>query len=729
MGFFLLTYFIVNNRINERYKNFEEAALSIVDSYSHTMITSKEAHEIISKLLNEKLMVASQAVMLIEKDKHGEGLSELADRFQLDEIHLYNKDGKIIYSKGNKYIGWKAYEGHPVYDFMISNKEFLVEDIRQDSESDVYYKYAYVKGNDDTFVQIGVMADNIQKFLGHFEIQELINSIIKRSNAKHASFIDQEYKVVASSSSHFVGLSIKDESMHNRISSEEHYSVRTVIDNNEVFEVCVPVFYGNERLGTLSVAWLTDETDAEIRGIINTGLIIFFIVISVTGGILSYAYKKNKSRIKIAYYDKLTGLPNSEYLLDFLEEEIKSINKKRKAILLLNCINFKTLNMTYGFNYGNQILIQIADKVNNILGPDDKFFRFNSERFVLVVSSYDSKHELMELAQDIVDIFKNPFLGGLEHQYINSEISIVEIKHKNVTVDKLLQDALLALSHKQNGNIYFYEDSMEEVARREDKIEKSLRAIIKDDSSGMFFLQFQPKLDIRKNLVMGFEALARLRIQGMGNISPIEFIDIAEKNFLIYDLGNIILQKACMFIKVLNDSGYDEISVAVNISGIQLLREEFIADIVEIVKISGVDTKSLEFEITESVLFDNFDLINEKLKDIKRMGISISLDDFGTGFSSLARLHELNIDTVKLDKYFIDKIKNEYDENLISADIISMSHNIGLLVVAEGVEEEGQKTYLEKHECDIMQGYLLSKPLHELDAIEFLEKNNKVNTN
>ena len=191
---------------------------------------------------------------------------------------------------------------------------------------------------------------------------------------------------------------------------------------------------------------------------------------------------------------------------------------------------------------------------------------------------------------------------------------------------------------------------------------------------------------------------------------------------LIYDLGKQILRKACEFLKKIHDMGYEEVKVSVNISVIQLLRDEFVRDIIRIIESSGIENTSLVLEITESIIMENFDLINQKLKEIRKTGILISLDDFGTGFSSLSRLRELNIDYVKIDKYFIDNITEDKDETLITADIISMSHKFGLTVVAEGVEEEGQVKYLTKNDCDILQGYYISRPLSEDKAIEFMTK-------
>lgn len=382
--------------------------------------------------------------------------------------------------------------------------------------------------------------------------------------------------------------------------------------------------------------------------------------------------------------------------------------------------------MTYGFNYGNEILIQIANRVKGIIDPNDRFFRFNADRFVLTIDNYIDRDQLTDIAHRILEIFEHPIMGSVENQYINAEISIVEIHDKGITVDKLLQDAVLALDNldkNSNEQICFYQDVMEEQIIRQDRIARALRAIIEneEDEQSRLYLHFQPKWCLKNNRLIGFECLSRLYVNELGNIPPIEFIDIAEKRWFIYDLGKLILQKACRFLSKIYDLGFDDIKISVNISVIQLLRDEFVKDLIEIIESSGIDKKSLILEITESIIMENFDLINKKLEKIRRTGILISLDDFGTGFSSLSRLRELNIDYVKIDKYFVDNIREGNDDTLITADIISMSHKVGLKVVAEGVEREDQKKYLERNQCDILQGYLISKPLNEDKAIDFLK--------
>lgn len=721
--FFLMTYMAIRNRVIERYHSFETDAISIAESYSHALVYSRDAHFIITELLNQRLMLAIQAISMIEDKYDNDALSVIGDRFLLDEIYLYNSEGEIIYSKDLKYLGWKAHEGHPVHNFMVGDQEILVEDIRKDSESDNYLKYAYLRNEDGSFVQIGIMADTVYNFLRGFEINDLLIHLSNRSDILNAMFINNEFEIIASSLPEFTGRIMEEKEIEEHILKEDRHTVKTVFNGQNVFQVCAPVFHDGEKHGSLSLIWSAKELESEVRRMILEGVLMFIAVIITVGIILFYAYRKNKANIKIAYYDKLTGLPNSEYFVEYMKDEIKNSDNSKKAVMLINCRNFRTLNITYGFSYGDEILVQIAGRIKELIRPNDMLFKLGADRFLLVVDNYEKKEELNVLAEKIADIFENPIIGSVEHQYINIEIGIAEVK-QDITVDKLLQEATLALdmiNRNKSQHICYYEDIMDEQVMRQDRIEKTIRAVINSEDNHSLSLNFQPKWHANRNCLAGFEALARLNVEGLGNIPPAEFIDIAEKKMLMYDLGKVILRKACRFLNKISDMGNEDIKLSVNISVIQLLRDEFVKDVLEIVESSGIDKKSLVLEITESVIMDNFDLINGKLKAIKKAGILVSLDDFGTGFSSLSRLHELKIDYVKIDKYFVDKIIDQDEKKLIIADIISMSHKFGLTVVAEGVEKEEQKIYLKKSNCDILQGYLISKPLDEARAIEFID--------
>lgn len=691
------------------------------------MAHTAEAYDRITALLDNKIRIVAQALMRIEDKDNSEVLKDIAKTFEVDEIYVYSSEGKVVSSTYDQVLGWEVYEGHPVHDFMVSNQTVRIEKIRQDTENGLYYKFGYMKDEAGGFVQLGILAENIQDFLEDFEIAKLIEEISQRDEVKNVFFVNTKFEVVASSLDNYTGTTIEEEALQQKLMSERTYAERTEMDDKEIFRVAVPIYSDYMRIGSLVIDWPTDKIDAQVLEIIRFGAIVLAVIALTTGSILYYAYRKNQANIKIAYYDELTGLRNNKYLHDYLDHIVAVPRRRNKAVLLLHVKNLKTVNMTYGFEYGDALVKQIADKIRQELKTDDNFFRFDGNQFVVVSDSVEGQEELRKLAERLICIFDEPVAEGTDLQYVDIQIAIVEIQARHTSTDKILQDALLTFPHIEDNAahpIVFFDERMEKSLQREDKIMKVLRDVIGGKDETSFYLEYQPKLDLNKSRIIGFEALARLRIDQLGQIPPDEFIALAEKKLLINELGNHILQLAADFLGRMQGQGIEDITVAVNISGIQLLREGFVEYLQRAPYLSGRILQAMEFEITESVLLEHYEQINETLEQIKRMGIAVSLDDFGTGFSSLSTIGKLHIDTVKIDRFFISRISRLPDQDLITSDIISMAHKIGLLVVAEGVEDERQEAYLRKHGCDIIQGYLISRPLAEQDAVAFLRDYN-----
>jgi EAL domain-containing protein (putative c-di-GMP-specific phosphodiesterase class I) len=285
-----------------------------------------------------------------------------------------------------------------------------------------------------------------------------------------------------------------------------------------------------------------------------------------------------------------------------------------------------------------------------------------------------------------------------------------------------MKDASITITYLADGvsDHMIFNAEMRNKVDREEVIELELVRSYKNMNDDIIHLEYQPKINAKTNQIVGFEALARMNSKKLGFVSPVEFIDIAEKKQLILPLGTMILEKACIFTRKLVSMGYRDIRMAVNVSGIQLLMDDFVDTVSDIVARTGIETKNLELEITESVMLENYAMINDVLQKLRNMGIEVSMDDFGTGFSSLASIGELNIDIVKIDRHFIMKIIKGTEKNLITNDIISMAHKLGLQVIAEGVESGIQREYLMRNGCEIMQGYYFSRPLNEEKAITML---------
>ncbi len=726
--FAVLTYSTTTTRIDEIHRIIEEASLNIAESYSDALINFSEAQDITIDLLTEKILVASEAMLAINNNPDSQDISELARKLRVDQICIYNSNAEVIATNIDILYGWQAHPGHPVYNYIMSGERSLVEDIRADTVDGLYYKFGYLRREDNTFVQIGVLAEKVYEFTNKFEIQRLIDNIVAKEDIMDALFIDPDNNIVAHSFDSLESASTNNHIPTDLLTRRDAFTEKHSHDGIEVLHISTPIYNGSDYLGILTIIWPNNLVAKEVNEIVMNSIFGFLITMLVISAILMFAYRNNRANLKSAYYDKLTALPNSLYLEEYLEDKVLKNSKSNKAILMLNCTNFRILNMTYGFKYGDNRLIQMADNLKKSLEPNEMLFRFNSDRFIVVVDEYKSQRELFERCKILVDRIRGQLNDSNKNEYLSAQASIFEINNSDISADKILQDLSLALSSIDRSlkyQIAFFNNNMELDVRRKDLIEKVLKDVIAGKDKTSFYLYYQPILDLKNNNIVRVEALSRLDIEGIGSISPYEFIELAEKRMLIYELGIHIISLACDFANRLKAYNYEGARVAINISLIQLLREEFIDDIIKILNDKKIEGSLLEFEITESVIVENINTINQKLIEIKNLGITFSLDDFGTGYSSFARLHDVHIDTVKIDRYFIDRLDKFDADRLITEDIISMSHKMGLSVVAEGVENEEQLKYLITHGCDYVQGYHISKPLEFTKAISFIENYEK----
>lgn len=423
-------------------------------------------------------------------------------------------------------------------------------------------------------------------------------------------------------------------------------------------------------------------------------------------------------------YDRLTGLHNLNYLQNIILEDAQKINPSKRAIIGITLISMHELSTMFGFQYTQNLikdlarLLEVHSTENRLLG------NAYENRFIYYIRDYNDKNELLDFCKNISGTLE-PFLAA---ERISAAIGIVEITRDNERdVDEIFRKLLIASQKARQSSdstesiaVCFYDEEIEKQVTRENEIKCELSQIASSDDSEGLFLQFQPILYLNSNKLWGFEALARMESKILGRVSPMEFIPIAEETKLIVPLGKKLIQQAFRFLKKLEKQGYDQLKVSINLSVIQLLKTEFLNEMLEIARKMDVDPAKIAIEVTESVFSSECDKINRALENLKKAGLQIFIDDFGTGYSSLARIRDFNVDTIKIDKSFIDKLTNVEPEKTITCDIISMAHKLGYTVVAEGVEYEKQKEYLLNSGCDKIQGYLISRPLDENAAIDFL---------
>lgn len=428
-------------------------------------------------------------------------------------------------------------------------------------------------------------------------------------------------------------------------------------------------------------------------------------------------------------HDRWTGLHNRNCLETILDNDAKRQTTEKRAVVCINLSDVQALTTTYGFHYTQGLIKKVADTLSQYCGKNCLLFNTYENRFTFYLKDYKGKNELIEFCEAV----GNTLESLLAVERVGGGIGVLEIDRNNERdVDQLLKNLLIAsekaldVDDKDFGFCFFDTDTETQITRGED-IKHELAQIVAEVNIDGLFLQYQPILDLKTNQICGFEALARLESSKHGLISPLEFIPIAEKTKLIIPIGEKIIYQAFCFLNKLKENGYGTIDISINVSGIQLLKNDFIKNLFEMINEMQINPENISLEITESIFASNYQEVNRILGELKDSGIHIAIDDFGTGYSSLARERELNINCLKIDKYFIDKLLSLKPEEAITGDIISMAHKLGHCIIAEGVEHEKQRQYLLSHGCDKIQGYLISKPLDGEAAIELLKKQMTVN--
>jgi PAS domain S-box-containing protein len=428
-------------------------------------------------------------------------------------------------------------------------------------------------------------------------------------------------------------------------------------------------------------------------------------------------------------HDRWTGLYNRDYLVSLLEKDIRLKKKTKEALIGISLITVQLLTANYGFQYSQNLIIKAAEALSQHCTDNRLLFQPCENLFVFYLFDYKDKKDLVDFSYVIAETLKSLFVT----ERIGGGIGILEVEQNQneVDIDLLLRRLLIASERsvslfEKDFKIRFCDEELEAIVNRERDIVEALTAIAADDhTNDELFLQYQPIMNLRTGSICGFEALARLSTEKLGLVSPAEFIPIAEKTKLILPIGEKVIVKAFSFLNKLKERGYDEISVSINISIKQLLTTDYTSRLFELMREMQINPKKVGIEITESVFVSDYKKINTIIDKLRDAGMCIAMDDFGTGYSSLGREKELKVDSLKIDKLFIDKLLDADINKAITSDIISMAHKLGHCVVAEGVEHEEQLQYLKNHGCDKIQGNLISKPLEEKVALEYLNKHDK----
>lgn len=419
------------------------------------------------------------------------------------------------------------------------------------------------------------------------------------------------------------------------------------------------------------------------------------------------ALQQTMRRIEeLAYYDPITGLPNRVSIHQKIDEFLQRGGSG--LLFLIDMDNFKIINNTFGHSYGDSCLQQIAARLERVKCAEGVVGRLGGDEFVLLSSG--EAVERHSLAQQLLNCFREPLIMEDNSFHLTASIGVVQYPRDGQTADELLKNADAAM-YKSKGSgrntCTVFDKSINAALLGKLKMENYLRNAI---SNNEFELHYQPQLEVRSGRIRCMEALLRWHSPQLGYVPPLQFIRLAEEMGLIIPIGYWVLKEACRFAGELGKS-YPDIYISVNLSSVQLMQADFVAQVKDLVAQAGISPHNIRLEITESILMESFDTAIEKLEQLKEFGLSIELDDFGTGYSSLNYLKQLPIHAVKIDKSFIEDIAEENGQINFTSFIVDIAHQLGLKVVAEGVENEQQMDKLREYQCDLLQGYFISRPL------------------
>nr|WP_246578360.1 EAL domain-containing protein [Clostridium frigoris] len=426
----------------------------------------------------------------------------------------------------------------------------------------------------------------------------------------------------------------------------------------------------------------------------------------------------------LAYHDYLTGLPNRLFLSKQTNHSIFLSNSMKNmiAIMFLDLDDFKMINDTVGHDIGDQLLVEVSKRLINVVEKCDTVARVGGDEFIILIKNVQNMDYINKVAEKILRCFDEFFILNNQNYCVTTSMGVSLYPTDGENAEELIKNADIAMYNAKSEDKNQYVICNPIMKTKINKMMEMYNSLCRALERNEFELYYQPQLSCTSHDIVGLEALIRWNHPELGMVSPIEFIPIAEQTNLIISIGEWVLRTACKQTKSWQNMGLPCIQTGVNLSAKQFLNSNLIKDVEEILKETGLDYQYLELEITESAFMKGKSSIIKTLHILKKLGIHIAIDDFGTEYSSLNYLKQLPVDRIKIPMTFIKGIGSSTKDEAITKAIIILAKNMGLGVITEGVEKKNQLDFLNQEMCDEIQGYYYFKPMPAHEVEELLKK-------
>lgn len=481
---------------------------------------------------------------------------------------------------------------------------------------------------------------------------------------------------------------------------------------------------------------MTDEMETEVdREAIRAGASDYMIKGQIDSQLLErtlrYAIERKQTEIhlaRLAHYDPLTDIPNRILFRDRLEHAVRLAERDKTpfTLMFIDLNGFKQVNDTFGHDAGDALIRICAERLAESMRRSDSVARMGGDEFTLLLQNIEYNTDIAHIAQKVIDSISQPAqINGYE-VVVGCSIGIAIYPQAGQDADTLLKNADMAMykAKQEDGSSYcFFTDAMNRDVRRQLRLESDLRKALNKEQ---FFLQYQPRIDVSTGRIIALEALLRWDHPENGVLDAKEFVAIAEDTGLITAIGYWVIRQACVDLKKVHAIFGEELVMSINLSVRQFKDDHLVQVIAEIFSETAIQAGDIEFELTETTFMENIDLVSLCMRPLAFFGINFTLDNFGTGSSSFLHLQRLPISAVKIDSRFMAELqRSRSDRRLVSA-MINLAQNLGKIVIAEGVENEEQKNWLQHSGCDQMQGHYFSSPLFLDEMIQLLHENGKL---